>query len=541
LDQAASYQQTAHSRAFRDVETAREPEDGEYFHEASSRRYRVTRRHGQFRHVETLAVPHGEEIPLADFAMRYAIGSGRFTQSYLVEADGFLVESPITWYTAAGRWDMSPGYNRANHSAFERTVSVACLACHTGRVERLEQSRRRAAILEANIGCESCHGPGSLHVEHHTSGGDSQSPDLTIVNPRLLSRERQEDICARCHLQPAALAFVRGREGSQFRPGQRLADFQVHYRVAGAPGSMTLAGHIEQLRASACYQQSQTLTCTTCHDPHRQPSREAHVEHYRSRCVACHTLQGCKLPQPERAQKGDDCITCHMPSSGVEIPHTAFRHHRIGIHRDPQSSVNKEPPEDALLVPMEDVSHLSELDQQRCLGLAYGQLFESSPHPRRLDEAIRLLDQAWQSGLRDPAVSARLAHLYRARQDLTRAIEMAEATLARDEIDPHSRETALRSLSGALVDKQEWGRAEPFLEQLTALNRDADVWRLLAQCRQRRGDLHAAAEAWRQAINIRPADPGPHHQLSLVCQTLGRFEQARKHRRLADQLDSSPR
>jgi tetratricopeptide (TPR) repeat protein len=75
-----------------------------------------------------VALPGGGEMLLADHVPRYAIGSGRFTQSYLVETDGFLVESPITWYSSVARWDMSPGYDRPDHNSFERAVGSRAAA-----------------------------------------------------------------------------------------------------------------------------------------------------------------------------------------------------------------------------------------------------------------------------------------------------------------------------------------------------------------------------------------------------------------------------
>jgi hypothetical protein len=45
---------------------------------------------------------------------------------------------------------------------------------------------------EINVGCESCHGPGSEHV---ANGGRSRF----IVNPRYLSAERSSVVCGRCH------------------------------------------------------------------------------------------------------------------------------------------------------------------------------------------------------------------------------------------------------------------------------------------------------------------------------------------------------
>ncbi len=65
----------------------------------SGRAYRVYREGGQLHHEELLRSLEGQEIARVDLPVRYLIGSGHFSRSYFVEVDGFLKESPITWYT----------------------------------------------------------------------------------------------------------------------------------------------------------------------------------------------------------------------------------------------------------------------------------------------------------------------------------------------------------------------------------------------------------------------------------------------------------
>src|SRR5262249_50511077 len=130
-----SYLLTTHSRAMNDIDPKAEPPDGAFDHRPSGRSYRVYRQGDQLRHEEILRSPEGKEIAHMDLPIRYLIGSGNFTRSYAVEVDGFLHESPITWYSSRQKWDMSPGYDGPQHAGFERPVGVACLACHAGRVE----------------------------------------------------------------------------------------------------------------------------------------------------------------------------------------------------------------------------------------------------------------------------------------------------------------------------------------------------------------------------------------------------------------------
>ncbi len=304
------------------------------------------------------------------------IGSGHFCRTYVVEVDGFLHESPITWYTAKHQWALSPGYDFPLHWGFERPVRVGCLACHSGRVDA-GGTVHRITFHEKAIGCESCHGPGSLHVAHQS--GKPLPPGETgglIVDPKKLSRSLQEAVCAACHLNGPATVSLRGRGLTDYRPGRPLTDYRVDYRFDVGSEQMTVVGHIEQLRRSVCYQKSPALTCLTCHDPHAREKPHDAVAFYRQQCLKCHAEQQCRLPLAERRRKDamDNCAGCHMPRGDTDIPHIAFTHHRIGRHAAPPPAVAGRVPE---LVPIDEAPHLTPLDQQRNLGLAYMEVAQS--------------------------------------------------------------------------------------------------------------------------------------------------------------------
>jgi hypothetical protein len=128
-----SWHRTSHSRALADLEPQAEPPDTSYHHAVSGQTFTVHRAGGRLYHRAAARDRQGQEYVAEDFPIRYLIGSGHHTRSYLVEVDGFLCESPLTWYVSRQAWGMSPGYDRPNHRGFERPADTACLFCHVGR------------------------------------------------------------------------------------------------------------------------------------------------------------------------------------------------------------------------------------------------------------------------------------------------------------------------------------------------------------------------------------------------------------------------
>ena len=264
--------------------------------------------------------------------VQYVVGSGRRGLSYLIDDDGFVVESPITWYSQANRWGLSPGYEELNYH-FDRSVQPGCLFCHANRVEPVAGTlnRYRPPIFQGHeIGCERCHGPGELHVaQPEVIGGK----DMTIVNPAALEPPLREAVCEQCHLSGTQRVERAGRRFEDYRPGLPVHRFWSVLVPAWGPPSARFVGHVEQMHESQCFRASEgRLGCISCHDPHRLPDSGERVAYYRKRCQQCHADRGCSLPVGVRLARShdDDCTVCHMPrSKNAEIPHVATTDHRI--------------------------------------------------------------------------------------------------------------------------------------------------------------------------------------------------------------------
>ena len=544
-EQAASYRKMGHSRALSQVDPQREPVPGSFTHE-SGVEHQVYEAEGVVRHRQFVRDGNGDELVSADYAVSYLIGSGRHTRSYLVEDDGFLLQSPLTWYASNQRWNLSPGYDDHVTLGFGRAVGTDCLTCHAGQMNATSQQFRGLQFTEHAIGCERCHGPGSLHVSRHQqfSGAQSdQKQDLTIVNPATLSRPLLESICADCHLQGAASARVRGSQHNDFRPGLPLGHFRVEFQTQDARQRMTVVGHFEQMRQSRCYLSSDTLTCTTCHGMHEEPPVDK-VAHFKKKCMQCHEPQDCGMPMTQRAArtKEDNCIECHMPSSDTEIPHVAFTHHRIAVHGESAPPI-KQPP--VRLQPMEDLSHLSEPDQDRCLGLAYLQWSETnmSESQRARDQAHVLLASAHDRGIQDGETLSALATLFYGRNN-DAAEQLAKRAIQSSDIGAKARARALFVLADLYFSSDRPDDAATLLKEAVGLRRVYEDWLLLGMSHFATGRMDQAIRAWQQAQHIDPYRPDAHQLLAEAyarrSQTGAEAEsdkaRAQRHRALRESL-----
>jgi len=426
---------------------------------------------------------------------------------------------------------MSPGYDLPKHDTFERAATLECLACHAGRVEPVDGSVHRMTFHEQVIGCENCHGAGSLHRDRRRLGKVAPGEeDLTIVNPGKLPRPLLEDICARCHQNGAASILVRGRQHTDFRPGQPLTDYRIDYQFDVGNEQMTVVGHMEQLRRSACYQKSPELSCLSCHDPHaREKPRDA-VAYYRQKCLNCHTSKSCSLEPAQRRRQdaADNCAACHMPRGDTDIPHIAFTHHRIGRHPAPAAHAERTPG----LIPIGDIEQLPPLDRTRNLGLAYAYAAQIPPNARYAAEFGRrardLLDSVHAAGLRQDETTAALWVLNR-HSDPHRALELARELLDARRVSPTERVRTQLSLAFFELRDGSLDSAVGILEDLTRLRRNAEDWRLLGLAHLEQEQPKKALAAFQHALTIRPQRASLHAGLAEAYRRLGNAALAQEH------------
>jgi tetratricopeptide (TPR) repeat protein len=287
--------------------------------------------------------------------VNYIIGSGQHTNSHMMMRNGYVTQMPMTFYTQKKQWDLPPGFEDGHNTRFTRKIGLECMSCHNSYPDFVLGSENKYASLPNGIGCERCHGPGSIHVKQKSRGeiiDTSKYIDYSIVNPGKLSPDLQFDICQRCHLQ-GNVVLKNGHSFYDFKPGQKLSDFMTVFlpKYSHAEDEFIMASHADRLKQSKCFIQSQknksqdklrpyknTMTCVTCHNPHKSVKLQKD-EYFNTKCNNCHIASSsikCNADKKLLMSVNNNCVSCHMPRSGaIDIPHVTVHDHFI---RKPKST-----------------------------------------------------------------------------------------------------------------------------------------------------------------------------------------------------------
>ena len=242
------------------------------------------------------------------------------------------------------------------------TVQTMCAGCHLTGWERYQDPATGQYLVRAvndpggdlnidddpepdeiNVGCESCHGPGSEHAANAGRTG-------LIVNPRLLSAERSSVVCGRCHDRrqgfggpTVGYTQALNEAGQMARPGISRHELITRFTDPVKKGpTMRGTGREDNIWAddvhsnkphqqysdflkSKMYRNDRLLvTCSDCHEMHGNGNYTRFLLHDPDNaasplCQRCHVVDllshmETKLNSKMKGQV-TRCIDCHMPGT----------------------------------------------------------------------------------------------------------------------------------------------------------------------------------------------------------------------------------
>jgi len=577
------YQNTLHYRACVEVDVTRLPKGfspgfGGVSTPDGKIRFQMLRDGGDAFLTASRPTTGGDQSARTKLSLIYGV-SGNGDEVYHAWQEDRLFYLPVGWLHPLQRWGVSN--NPVGAGNFGEETTPRCLECHNTWVSHVPGTRNqyRKDDMILGVSCERCHGPGREHVQHHEAHPqDAQA--RSILQPSNLSRERSIDLCAQCHSNAAK---GRGPPFS-YRPGESL---EKYYKtiVSAFPEDDHVTNQTRYMRESKCFQKSETLTCVSCHDPHRKTD---HALAQKS-CAKCHKPVDCReqprLPEPVRA----NCIGCHMPdrywvnvyfhtSDDLYVPPMRRHAHRIAVYPEARDEVllawrrtqqDDESRKETARLNEVIAAHWTRTAAQcrsqhrfraTITALREADRISPSPELRRqmreiaqerihleqsLKAAIKLADERRQSEaiaslqkvlLVKPNLAiahGKLGTLYAAvnRSDL--AFEHLQKAAELDSSDPYGYAMMgwLEYLRGqfdtAISYYQKADEVEPFNSKTNYQ---------LALCLLAANRFEDARERFSTVIRIDPKHPGGHQGISHAFRRLGRYDEAIRHGERAVQL-----
>ena len=265
-----------------------------------------------------------------EFEISHTFGVEPLQQYLITFPDGRRQALSIAWDTrpledGGQRWfhlypEAAVTHEDALHwTGRNQNWNYMCADCHSTDLKKNYKSSNKSydtSWAEISVGCEACHGPGSVHVAV-ASSSDYGSSSLTTS---LATQEDEVDTCARCHSRRGVIA-----EG--FTPGDPFLDY---YRPALLDDGLYHAdGQIQdEVYVYGSFLQSRMhqrgVRCTDCHNPHTAGLDATG----NATCTRCHqetppTEFATLAPKlydavehhfHEPGTEGAECVNCHMPS-----------------------------------------------------------------------------------------------------------------------------------------------------------------------------------------------------------------------------------
>lgn len=205
-----------------------------------------------------------------------------------------------------------------------------CAECHSTNVQLgydLDTDTFTTTFSEVSVGCEACHGPGSVHVAQAEAEIFDSNWGLTVdlkedrdsawvmnMDTGIAERSRpnnsrqQPDACGRCHARRSVIA-------ANYENGRPLADTHMialldenlYYADGRIQDEVYVYGSFVQSKMYAA-----GVTCSDCHDPH---SGELYAgAGPNDTCATCH-LPAQYAASEHAGSTSSDCVSCHMQAT----------------------------------------------------------------------------------------------------------------------------------------------------------------------------------------------------------------------------------
>lgn len=290
-----------------------------------------------FKEAETYKVTVTENKNSITYPIKFTFGIEPL-QQYLIDfPDGKVQTLRASWDSDKKEWfhqregESIPKHDWLHWSNQAQNWNSMCASCHSTNLEKGLNTNTlsyNTTFSEINVACESCHGPGSEHLE--LVENNTYAKEETGLFAKATNNIEQVEQCAPCHARRTELT-------EKFKLEERFLDHfmpqtinEVFYEKDGQIKEEDYV--YASFASSRMYHED--VQCLDCHDPH---SNTLKLEG-NALCLQCHesTYDRREHHFHEINTESAQCVNCHM--TGKTYMGNDFRRdHSFRVPRPDQS------------------------------------------------------------------------------------------------------------------------------------------------------------------------------------------------------------
>jgi tetratricopeptide (TPR) repeat protein len=304
--------------------------------EANGVKHKFYKRDGKF-----FVYTKGEGGSMTEYEVAYTFGVKPLQQYLIPFRKGKFQCLPIAWDTERKKWfDMSAMVYRPEelkpHSWFywtnqSQNWNGMCAECHSTNLQKnynIETDSFSTTWSDIDVNCESCHGPGSNHLDWAKLGEGSRVFDgdkgLVIKTSGTTSKQYIES-CAPCHSRRNSFGPDNHTESeflNKYRPENIIpplyhADGQILDEVFEFASFTQSKMYMHDVKCRDCHDSHSlkfkfegNALCTQCHKAEEFDTYRHHFHKYKNESGnPVKNKAGESVPVGEGAL----CVNCHMP------------------------------------------------------------------------------------------------------------------------------------------------------------------------------------------------------------------------------------
>jgi tetratricopeptide (TPR) repeat protein len=273
-----------------------------------------------------------------DYQVLYTFGHFPLQQYLIAFPGGRMQATRLSWDSRENKWFNQYAGQKVhpedwlNWTGNGQNWNTMCASCHSTNVQKnydFETDRYHTTWSEINVGCESCHGPGSKHADMTAlSSYDERNSGLWQLNN--LTAQQQINTCAPCHARKSDISASTALQAElldNYIP-QTINDEFYH-----ADGQIKEEDYVYgSFTQSKMFHKN--VRCADCHNVHSGKLKLSG----NALCMSCHepkyNTKEHHFHQLET--EGAQCINCHMTSK-TYMGNDHRRDHSFRIPRPDQS------------------------------------------------------------------------------------------------------------------------------------------------------------------------------------------------------------